>query len=680
MADISDGGPPRHGGPPGDAELQVRQIVRGARPGDQYVRLTHHPSFRRLHSGVLTTRPGVGQPRSLPGRLLTALARLVFGSPIPSAAELTERVGIVRGLAVFATDNISSSAYATEEIMRVLVLAGVGTLALTMPITLGIVIVLAIVVISYLQVISAYPNGGGSYIVAYENLGPMAGLVAGSALLTDYILTVAVSVSAGVAALTSAFPEWHDHRVAIALVVVAALTIVNLRGVREVGAFFALPAFLYIAAIYGLIGYGLFRVATGQAPESPSPAEWLGVHEYHPLTLLLLLRAFSSGSVALTGTEAVSNGVPSFQPPEVRNARIALVIMGTLFGSIFVGLSFLAGAIGVHPDPFEVQTVVSQIARSLVGEGWYFYLLQAATAVLLLLAANTAFNGFPRLASVLAEHRYLPRQLSFRGDRLAFTGGIVVLALAAGFLIWAYQGSTTGLIPLYTVGVFLAFTLSQAGLVRRWWTQRGSGWRVRLGMNGVGTVATSVVMVVVAVSKFLLGAWMVLVFLPVLVWMMWGIRTHYRRWESSSKPETPVDPSAVRVRAIVPVATLSVPVRQAAAFATAVADDDQAVAVHVTDDEAAAARFQEEWRREMPDVPLVIVESPYRSLIAPLLAYIDAVRETHPDDTLMVILPEYVGSHWWEALLHNHTALRLKAALLLHPGIVVASVPYHVSA
>lgn len=324
--------------------------------------------------------------------------------------------------------------------------------------------------------------------------------------------------------------------------------------------------------------------------------------------------------------------------------------------------------------------MLSQLARMLVGQGLFYYLIQAATAVLLLLAANTAFNGFPRLASVLAEHRYLPRQFSFRGDRLAFTGGILVLALAAGALIWAYQSSVTGLIPLYTVGVFLAFTLSQAGLVRRWWSQRMAGWHLKLGVNGVGATATGVVTLVVGVSKFILGAWMILVAIPVLVWMMWGIRAHYHRMERSSQPETPVDAAGVRVRAIVLVASLSVPVRQAAAFAAAVAEPDQVVAVHVTDDEQAAERFQEEWRTEMPQVPLVIVESPYRSLISPLLAYIDAVRETHPDDTLMVILPEYVGSHWWEALLHNHTALRLKAALLLHPGIVVASVPYHMSA
>lgn len=658
----------------------MRQTVRGARQGDQYVRITHHPSFRRIHAGVLTAREDLGQPRSPVGRLFHGFARLVFGSPIPTAAELSERVGIARGLAIFATDNISSSAYATEEIMRVLVLAGLGALALTMPITIGIVIVLAIVVISYLQVIGAYSNGGGSYIVAHENLGPAMGLVAGAALLTDYILTVAVSVSAGVNALTSAFPAWHEHRVEIALVVVVLLTIVNLRGVREAGAFFAVPAFLYAGSTLTLLGIGLWQSATGQLPQYTPPAEWIAEYEAHPLTLLLLLRAFASGSVALTGTEAVSNGVPAFKPPEVRNARITLVIMGALFGTIFLGLSYIAGALGVLPDPHEVETVVSQVTRTLVGEGWFYYVVQLSTAVLLLLAANTAFNGFPRLASIMAEHRYLPRQFSFRGDRLAFTGGIVVLAILAALLIWAYKGSVTGLIPLYTVGVFLAFTVSQAGLVKRWWMTRGPGWEAKLGMNGLGTAATGIVTVVVGVSKFMLGAWMILVAIPVLVWMMWSIRTHYLRWESSSKPETPVDPARVQVRAIVPVASLSVPVRQAVAFAAAVAERDQALAVHVTDDEEAAAKFQEEWHREMPDVPLVIVESPYRSLITPLLAYIDAVRETHPDDTLMVILPEYVGSHWWEALLHNHTALRLKAALLLHPGIVVASVPYHVSA
>ncbi len=656
------------------AELQVRQVVRGARRGDQYVRITHHPSFRRVQAGVITTQPHLHEARGI----LPRLGRFLFGNPIPSAEELTERIGIVRGLAIFSTDNISSSAYATEEIMRVLAFAGVMALSLTMPITISIIVVLAIVVISDLIVIRTYPSGGGSYIVASENLGRLPGLVAAAALLTDYILTVAVSTSAGITALTSAFPALYDQRVLLALAVVAFVTVINLRGVREAGQVFAIPAFVYVGSILALLVIGLASMASGTLPTTPRP-DFAEAYEPHPLTLLLLLRAFASGSVALTGVEAVSNGVPSFKPPEVRKAQITLVIMTALFGTIFFGLSFLAGAVGIVPDPHEVETVVSQLARALVGDSWFYYLLQFSTAILLLLAANTAFNGFPRLASILAKDRFLPRQLSFRGDRLAFTGGIVVLAVAAAALIWVYQASVTGLIPLYTVGVFLAFSLSQAGLVHRWWTRRAQqeGWQLRLGVNSVGTFATGGVTLVVAVSKFLLGAWMVLLLIPAMVWMMNGIRRHYRKMDEASQPETPTEAQDVHIRAVIPVARIDVTARQAAAYAAAIASPERTVAVHVTDDEEAADRFRHEWQSTVPNVPLVVIESSYRSLISPFLAYVDAMRETHPDDTLTIILPEYVSNHWWEALLHNQTALRLKGALLFRPGVVVTSIPYH---
>ncbi|HEY3116127.1 MAG TPA: APC family permease, partial [Chloroflexota bacterium] len=464
--------------------LDERRIVK-TRPGSSYVRIVRRFSrqFHRQEPGYFVATERALAPRGFFGRLGDQTRKVLIGRRVPTQMEATERVGVFKGLALFASDNISSSAYATEEVMRVLILAGLASLSLTMPITGAIVLILAIVVTSYQQVIRAYPNGGGSYVVARENLGSLAGLTAGAALLTDYILTVAVSTAAGVAAITSAVPELFAQRVIVSVIVVVVMTIVNLRGIRESGNVFAAPTYIYVAAILGVIGVGLFRSVTGTLPIYMPPAEWVAAYTPEPLALLLILRAFASGSVALTGTEAVSNGVPAFKPPEVKHAQTVLIAMGSLFGVIFLGMSFLSGQIGILPDPSEAETVVSQLTRTLVGgDTPFYYLVQISTAVLLLLAANTAFNGFPRLASILAKDRYLPRQFQFRGDRLAFTVGIVVLSILSVLLIIAYEGSVTGLIPLYTVGVFLAFTLSQAGLVKHWWLSRGttSGWQWRL--------------------------------------------------------------------------------------------------------------------------------------------------------------------------------------------------------
>ncbi len=548
-------------------DLEWRETVQGSKPGDRFVRVATHKGFTRVGRGHLVPRKGTGAPTTRLGRTLQLVSRVLFGRPLATREEPHERLNVFKGLPVFASDNISSSAYATEEIMRVLVLAGAGALALTMPITIVIVVVLAIVVISYQQTIRAYPNGGGSYIVASDNLGPLAGLTAAGALLTDYVLTVSCPLS---------------------------------------------------------------------------------------------------------------NRLSS------RNARIVLILMGSCFGSIFLGMSFLAGQMAIVPDPTEQQTVISQMTALLVGEGTpYHYLVQISTALLLVLAANTAFSDFPRLSSILARDRYVPRVFQFRGDRLAFTGGIVLLALIAGFLIMAFAGSVTNLIPLYTVGVFVAFTLSQSGMVRHHWRLRDeeAGWRWRAAINGLGAVTTGIVAIEVAISKFALGAWMVLVIVPILIGIMWATHKHYQRLEGSRRAETPMIVDQITVRAVVPVAELGVPARQALAYARAVAPDDaHVVAVHVTDDVATAENLRRQWQEWEPGVEMVIIESPYRSLTGPLLAYIDALKESNPRDTLTVVLPEYVPSHWWEHLLHNQTALRLKAALLFHPGIVVTNVPYHMAA
>ena len=607
------------------------------------------------------------------------MRRVLIGRRLRTAEEIRERVGVVKGLAVFASDNISSSAYATEEIMRVLLLAGAGALALTMPITIAIVVVLAIVVISYQQTISAYPNGGGSYIVASDNLGPVAGLVAAGALLTDYVLTVSVSIAAGVAALTSIFPEAYGARVGVGVAFVAILCMGNLRGIRESATIFALPTYVYLVSVFGLLGYGLFLSATSHLPTYTAPTDWIPAGTTQAVGVLLLLRAFASGSVALTGTEAVSNGVPAFAPPEPRRARTVLIVMGTSFGLIFLGVSALAGQLGIVPDPSEQETVISQLTRTLVGAGTpYHWLVQLSTALLLVLAANTAFADFPRLGSILARDRFLPRVFQFRGDRLAFSSGIVVLAVLAAALIVAFGGSVTELIPLYTIGVFVAFTLSQAGMVRHWWVRQNErGWRMRAAINGVGAVTTGVVAIEVGLAKFELGAWMVLVLIPALIALMWGISRHYREVGDALTLErftTPLPRVAVP-QIIVPIARLDRAALAALAYARSISLD--VTAVHVTDDPKEAEHMRRRWAARDDGIPLVIIESPYRALIPPLLAYLDDREARDSERPVTVVLAEFVPRRFWDYLLHNQTALRLKLRLFFRPNTVVVDVPYH---
>jgi amino acid transporter len=664
-----------------EVDLVERQEERGQRPGDRYVRIVR-PSrreFTRKGPGHLVAGEDVLAPRSAAGRVAERARRTLFGSRIPTEHEIHERIGVFKGLAVFASDNISSSAYATEEIMRVLTLAGAGALALTMPITIAIVAVLAIVVASYQQTIRAYPNGGGSYIVASDNLGPAAGLTAGAALLTDYVLTVSVSIAAGVAALTSIAPWLYDQRVLLGVAFVVLLCVGNLRGIRESATLFSIPTYLYLVAIFGLLAYGLWRAAAGDLPAYQPPDAWRPVEGAEALGLILILRAFASGSVALTGTEAVSNGVPAFKPPEPRRAQLVLILMGVSFGAIFLGMSFLAGRIGILPDPTEQTTVVSQLAALLVGEGTpYHYFVQLSTAFLLVLAANTAFADFPRLSSILARDGFMPRQFAYRGDRLAFTIGIVVLSVLAAILIVGFDGSVTNLIPLYTIGVFVAFTLSQTGMVRHWWKIRASerGWRRRAAFNAIGAVATAVVAVVVGLAKFALGAWMVLILIPVLIALMWSIHRHYRRVGDALTAD-PTDGVLVlpKPRVIVPVSRIDRATLSALSFARAIAPD--AIAVHVSDGPEEAAEMRRRWERLDGDMQLAIVESPYRVLIAPLIAYIDALERQDPERPVTVVLSEFVPQRFWDYLLHNQTALRLKLRLFFRRNTVVVDVPYH---
>ena len=658
-------------------DLEWRETVQGRRPGDRYVRVATHKGFTRVRRGYLVPRPGTGEPTTGFGRAIQRAKYFLLGNPIPTARESHERLTKLKALAVFSSDALSSVAYATEEIMKVLILVSAGILYLTLPISGVIVLLLAIVVVSYQQTIRAYPSGGGSYIVANDNLGMLAGLTAAGALLVDYVLTVSVSIASGVAQITSIEPDWLPYLMPMSVAAVVLIMLGNLRGIRESGSIFAVPTYLFVGMMYLLIGYGLYRLffGGGMVYEPPSSVR-APVGE--TLTLFVLMRAFAQGCTAMTGTEAISNGVPAFKSPESMNARKTLVAMGILLGTMFMGLSYLAVQLQILPSNDE--TVISQIGRTVFGSGPLWVVLQIATALILILAANTSFSDFPRLSSILARDRFLPRLFQFRGDRLAFTTGIVALSLLSIALLVIFNGSLDALIPLYAVGVFTSFTLSQAGMVIHWRRLREPGWQRSAVINGVGAVATAIVTLVIAITKFAEGAWLVILLIPMLIALFWGIQRHYVVLERARRAETPLLPEEVIVRAVVPIADSGVQARQALAFARAIAPDDQhVVAVHVTDDESSAERLRREWEEWEPGVELIIVESPFRSLAGPLLAYIDALKETHPKDTITVVLPEFVPTHWWEQLLHNQTALRLKAALLFHPGIVVTNVPYHMA-
>jgi amino acid transporter len=588
-------------------------------------------------------------------------------------------------LPVFCSDPLSSVAYATEQIILVLCLGGLTLLHLTPWLGAAVVVLLVVVVASYRQTCFAYPNGGGAYAVSRDNLGEDASLVAASALLIDYVLTVAVSVVAGVAAVTSAVPALADHAVALSLAAIVLLTVVNLRGVKESGRAFAVPTYAFVVAVILLLLVGLGKVALGDGLTAESSA--IGVEpETHAAGLALVflaLRAFASGCTALTGVEAVSNGVPAFEEPKSRNAAATLVIMGALAVVMFAGITALAVLAKVHmaedpsqlvgaPAGYEQRTALSQLGLAAFGDGPLFYLLQAATAAVLVLAANTAFNGFPMLSSVLARDQYLPHQLANRGDRLVFSNGIVALAALAAGLVVAFDAEVTRLIQLYILGVFLSFTLSQAGMVRHW-SRRHPVPRRKQALNATGAVVTGVVLVIVLVTKFAQGAWIVVLTAPVLFVTMKAIAAHYRHVAEQLAPTASGVAMPGQVHAVVLVSNLLAPTLRALAFARAAAPASL-VAVTVTDDpEDPLAR---EWLERGVPIDLVLLESPYREIVRPVVRYVRQLRREHPGDVISIVVPEYVVAHWWEHVLHNQTALRLKARLRFEAGVTVTSVPW----
>ncbi|OGB89559.1 MAG: amino acid permease [candidate division NC10 bacterium RIFCSPLOWO2_02_FULL_66_22] len=598
----------------------------------------------------------------------SSLKRILLGSPLATAEARYERLAKLPALAIFASDNLSSVAYATEEILLVLVLAGTTALSFSPPIGMAIGLLTAIVATSYWQTIHAYPSGGGAYIVAKDNLGTYPGLVAGAALLVDYVLTVSVSVAAGVAAITSAFPALYPHRVAICVGVVLLIMLANLRGIRETGRIFAVPTYWFILCLVILLSGGFFQLLTQGAP--PPPAEALPVHE--PLTLFLVLRAFASGCAALTGIEAVANGVQAFKPPESRNAGITLAWMAFILGSSFLAVTFLAHF--YHIVPVEGETVVSMLGRQIFGRTWVYFMIQAATAVILILAANTSFAGFPMLASMLGKDGFLPRQFANRGDRLVFSNGIIILAGVSSLLLVLFGGSTHALIPLYAVGVFLSFTLSQAGMVRHWLKEQHPAPH-HIALNGLGALTTGIVTLVIAISKFTHGAWMVVVLIPLIVSGLMQVRQHYERVRSRLTLAGAGRPRIGKNPVVVLVAGLHKGVVEALEYAKSISPNVTALTVDLDPTKTAILRRQ--WTEWAPDVPLVVLESPYRSILEPLLEYIDRMERQGEGRYLTVVLPEFICSHWWEHFLHNQTALLIKAALLFKPGKVTVSVPYH---
>ena len=666
--------------------------------------------------------------------LATTIKRLLVGRAKRTDQAIHERLTKKTGLAVFASDALSSTAYASEEIMLVLAVAAVygqtHSFNYVVPITLVIAIVLAIVATSYRQTIHAYPSGGGAYIVAKENLGTHAGLVAAAALLVDYVLTVSVSLAAGVAAITSAaqgtrFAWLNNHRVFLCVMLIAFIALANLRGVRESGSLFTAPTYAFVFSFLFMIGYGIIHYFLHPGGVAPVVAENLKLaegYQLQPLTLFLLLGAFSNGCVALTGIEAISNGIPAFKQPEARNAARTLTWMAVLLATMFVGTSLMAYFYHVHPH--ENETVISQFARIIFTGpmGWFYYVIQGTTALILILAANTSFADFPRLSSLLARDRFMPRQFATRGDKLVFSNGIIILAVFSAILVAAFGGDTSRLIPLYAVGVFLSFTLSQAGMVRHWLKagralssanaasagnersvsgaanngaaattdsrvpsqieltkdelKQARHWKKSIVVNGLGAFATFTVLVVLVITKFIHGAWIVVVLIPLLVTMFRAIRRHYLDMATQLTTEGVEGLQPIRHEVIVPISGIHRGTVRALEYAKAIAPG-RVTALYINFDEEATQKLREKWGRLGGGVELVVLASPYRSLVGPLTRYLDRRMQAHRDQMITVVLPEFIPAKWWQHLLHNQTSLMLKGALLFKPDIVVTSVPYH---
>jgi amino acid transporter len=617
----------------------------------------------------------------------------LIGRPLPTADAPHQTVSKTIGLAFFASDALSSTAYATQEMMVVLALAGTMAFSYVFPLSLAIVFLLAVVTLSYEQTLYAYSNGGGAYIVARDNLGELPARTAGAALLTDYILTVAVSVSSGVAQIVSAFPTLFPYRVHISVGLVLGVMLLNLRGVGESGRVFAVPTYFFVVSMYATVVIGLVRYFTGTLGMVVNPPP-MDIQSTLQVTPFLLLHAFSNGNAALTGVEAISNSVITFREPKPRNAGITLIWMSSILGTLFLALSFLAGRIGATPS--ERETVISQLARTSFGGSGVFYLCTiAATTIILIMATNTSFAGFPRLSALLAADGFLPKQLTYRGSRLVYSRGVIALALIACLLVIGFNASVTGLIPLYAIGVFLSFTLSQAGMARRWWKtgrmkpgtqarERGSllehdpRWLLKMAINGLGALLTAVVVVVFGITKFVEGAWVVLILIPALAILLRRIHRHYGELDHNLSLEDFGEPPPVpRHRIMLPVSSVHRGTLAALRYAQMLSDD--VTAVHVSIDPEESEKVKKEWESWGKGVRLVILDSPYRLFLEPLLQYIDDIASRRqPNETITIVVPQFVPRRWIYNLLHTQTAVMLRLVLLFKRGIVITDVPYQV--
>jgi len=609
--------------------------------------------------------------------MFTRLKDFLIGLPIPTQNLGEKRLNKIRALAAFSPDALSSIAYANQEIYLGLLIAGSAGLSLAWPIGIAITGLLVIVALSYYQTIYGYPSGGGSYVVARENLGTGFGLIAASALLIDYLLTAAVSLTAGVEAIASAIPLLWPHRVLIALIFLSLITLANLRGLRETGTLMSIPVYLFLLTYLPMLGYGLFILwrdgGTSLSINAPIAAK--------PLNLFLVLHAFATGCTALTGIEAISNGVPAFQHPEAKNAARTLIVMAVLMALLFLGSIGLTQFLGVVSGPQE--TILSALARRLLGTGPVYFMIQFGTMLILAVAANTSFAGFPRLAAILAKDGFLPHQLRNLGDRLVFANGILFLAAGTAILIVLFHGDSHLLIPLFAVGVFLAFTLSQAGMVFHWWRLRGQNWLIKLLINGLGALTTFITLFVVGITKFLEGAWVTVFLIPIIMFMFLSVRAHYRevKHELSLHGLPPTLRPLNDLRVVVPISGVHRGIVDAMRYALTISNNVTGVFVEL--EPGDGEEVQEKWQRFWPDIPLVVITSPFRSIIQPLLDFLDKTDQEHNDgQQATIVLPEFVPAHWWEGILHNQTAWMLKAALLYHRrnlGFqrVIIDVPYY---
>jgi len=618
----------------------------------------------------------------------------LIGRPLATADAPHQTIGKLVGLAVFASDALSSTAYATQEIMIILAVAGSMAFRYVFPISVVIVLLMAVVTFSYEQTISAYPGGGGAYIVARDNLGEIPALTAGAALLTDYVLTVAVSISSGVAQIVSAFPALFQYRVTIAVALILFVMLVNLRGVKESGVLFAIPTYFFVVAMFITVIMGLVRYLSGSLGTVVNPPLMEAEGPLALVTPFLLLHAFSSGTSALTGIEAISNGITAFKEPRTKNAGKTLIYMALILASLFLSISFLSSRIGVIPS--EVETVISQLVRTVFnGQGLPYLVTISATAVILIMAANTAFADFPRLSALQASDGFMPRQLTFRGSRLVYSSGIVLLAVIASLLVIGFQASVTNLIPLYAIGVFLSFTLSQTGMARRWWKsghlspeveiiERGSilkhdkGWVYKMIINGVGAASTAVVAVIFAITKFREGAWVIIIVIPTLVFIFMQIHRHYKKLADQLSLENPhINRNISRNRVIMPISGVHKGTLDALRYARTIADD--VTAVHISVDSKELPKFKEKWVKFGEGYRLVVLHSPYRIFLDPLLQYVDELLEnTNPSDVITIVVPQFVPEHWWSNFLHMRTAETLRKALLNRTNVVITEVPYQV--